>query len=236
MDLKSAKRAVTGHWQRLRPSHGNLRCWSIVIGVLFLLNVVFLIRPMRRLLSDLSAMPQGLWTFVGVLLGLSAVAGSTCQGFRNLIQAQNHRGELDRDARSHQAKLSEDAKRADQDREAQVVAAAISAELVALVPGVQRSLSLLKGYKVILDAVGKADKSVKSPIVFPEFMTPIYDANVAKLGLLGASIASDVVTVYAMAKIKPKNTEDQFVAAGLRSFTRGSSLDSRIGPSISRMS
>jgi hypothetical protein len=140
---------------------------------------------------------------------------------RNLIQAQNHRGELDRDARSHQAKLSEDAKRADQDREAQVVAAAISAELVALVPGVQRSLSLLKGYKVILDAVGKADKSVKSPIVFSEFMTPIYDANVAKLGLLGASIASDVVTVYAMAKIKPKNTEDQFVAAGVAKLYEG---------------
>src|SRR4051812_34519453 len=98
---------------------------------------------MRRLLSDVSAIPPGAWTFMGAVIGFSAVAWQTRRGFKNLIASQEHRGELDRVARADQARLVEEGKLADQNREAKVIAAAIHAELIGLLAAVHNSTTFL---------------------------------------------------------------------------------------------
>ncbi len=53
----------------------------------------------------------------------------------------------------------------------------------------------------------RAFSKTPTPFSLPTYEVPVFDANIAKLGLLGASLAGDVVQVYAMAKSKGPSTE-----------------------------
>ena len=158
-------------------------------------------------------LPYGWATLIGAVLGLSAIAWQTGRGFRHLIASQGNQAELDRkamevqavfdrDAREHQAKLNLIADLEAQKAERLPLIAALQGELFAC----SRQLGNVRNWLILMEAmaegIGKEGGKVKTPLGIPNSTTPIYDANIAKIGLLGASIACDVVEVYSMFSAK----------------------------------
>lgn len=170
--------------------------------ILLFFNLLFLVRPVHELLSNPSSIPQGLATLIGAVVGLCTIAWQTNRGFKNLIASQEHRAELDRQALKDKSELDQRAKQADRHHEARVVAAALNAELnyiIGLIDAVRENYSS--------EARNFRNLAAKNPastvkVTFTDWKTPIYDENIKRLGLLGWSLAGDVVEVYSLTTIK----------------------------------
>ncbi|PDT76987.1 hypothetical protein [Bradyrhizobium sp. C9] len=143
----------------------------------------------------------GAATLCGAILGLAIIGHQARRGFANLIRSQEHQAKLNREARVHAAELEEAAARAQEENDRSLLRAAIRAELVGLLNEAQNYQGVMDTFSQMSGAMAQSNvPAFKQALHFPTFKTPIYDTNISKIGLLGISIAADVVKVMNRAK------------------------------------
>jgi len=137
-------------------------------------------------------------TLIGAVLGLSVIAWQTRRGFRNLIASQEHRATMERGARADQARIEREVLAEQVEREKRALAASLAGELTSLWYQVRNVQYLPVAQSVLLEAMMEDGTTRKQEFVLPigKFRVPIYEANISKLGLLGASLAGDVARVF----------------------------------------
>jgi hypothetical protein len=142
-----------------------------------------------------------IWTWridpgVAILIGTLGVCILGWVGIATLIRSQEHRAVLDMEARQHQHTLDLDreGKRIDENRA--LLMAALRAEITGLM---HRAEDTIKSSNIMQSWLQEiiAAKAPNSPASFkwPTFKAPVYQANVSNIGLLGASLGADVVSV-----------------------------------------
>jgi hypothetical protein len=138
----------------------------------------------------------GVAILMGAIVGLGIVAWQARVGFTNLVRSQEHRAATETQARQHQHTLEVEREASRTDEERRVLLAALRAEIVGLMDHAQAAMQHSITMHALLDqrAAAKAPNSAKS-IRWPTFNAPVYQANVSKIGLLGASLGADVVRV-----------------------------------------
>jgi hypothetical protein len=190
----------------LRIVLGTLTAVAVALA---LINAFYAVEPLHKIWLRATShdLPTGWAALMGALLGLSAIAWQTHRGFRNLIASQQHqaeldreamheRAELDKDARLHQAALQRQAQAENREDEKKVLAAALHGELLASITRLSNTRQWLELLLVTAGELAKSGGSLQAPLKIPRVPTPVYDANIAKMGLLGASIVADVAEVY----------------------------------------
>jgi hypothetical protein len=150
-------------------------------------------------------------TLVGAIIGLSVVAWQTQRGFRNLIASQEHRAATEQDARADQARIQREIATEQLEREKLALAAALTGELFSLWHQVKNANATPTAQSILLDEMIKDGAQGKRDAILPIFpiRVPIYEANIAKLGLLGSSLAGDVARVFSRATIAPSTSAGQ---------------------------
>ncbi|MCS3929553.1 hypothetical protein M2175_004584 [Bradyrhizobium elkanii] len=154
------------------------------------------------------AAAQGSWkvdpgtaTLFGAVIGLAIIGQQARRGFANLIKSQRNQAELNRDARLHQVEIERAEKTAERERDRELLQASIRAEIAALMPGANGaglgSYNLAVMNKALHDH-GK--QSTAKKIVLTSFEAQVFKANIDKIGLLGVSIAADVIKVLSRAR------------------------------------
>jgi hypothetical protein len=142
----------------------------------------------------------GLATLFGAIIGLAIVAWQTNRGFKNLIRSQENQAALDRDGRVHQQQLDSEKSEREVAQRKQVLVAALWAEMVSLQTQIgDASNSAFINAEVAKGMLGQAEKNTSMNFIVHTYAAPIYKANIRQLGLLGASVAADVVTVASRA-------------------------------------
>jgi hypothetical protein len=143
----------------------------------------------------------GLATLTGAIVGLGVVGWQTNRGFGNLIRSQRNQSELDREARLHQAELLQVTKDKEREYEKYLLLASIRAEIAALMHAVSSAGEGSRKMAVLFKALHENKSQNPSKIIkLTSFDAPIYKANIDKLGLLGVSIAADVIRVMSRAR------------------------------------
>jgi hypothetical protein len=148
----------------------------------------------------------GFATLIGTLIGLSVFGYQARVGFGNLVASQENQANIERKRQEEELK-----------KERYLLASALRAEIMALTWEVTKSVQWATTMAFLLrDARGQWTGGVKIPS--RALKTPVFDANVSKLGLLGASVAGDVIAVLAKARADtsindPKDVLDNKVVA-----------------------
>jgi len=142
-----------------------------------------------------------IWTWridpgVAVLIGTLGLCILGWIGIATLIRSQEHRAVLDMEARQHQHTLDLDreGKRIDENRA--LLMAALRAEITGLMHRAEdtiQSSNIMRSWLQEMIAA-KAPNSLAS-FKWPTFKAPVYQVNVSNIGLLGASLGADVVSV-----------------------------------------
>jgi hypothetical protein len=183
---------------------GDYPFWfrAVLVTTLLLLavNVFFFAGPFSAFLSWANRITPGLATLIASLVGIAVIGWQTRRGFKNLIASQEHRAEKERDARVDQARIDKELRDEDIARERTALIAALIGELMSLWHQANRSRGLLVLQTGLLKMMeeGGVREHTTSIITYP-YNLPIFEANISKLGLLGASIASDVARVVSRA-------------------------------------
>lgn len=172
------------------------------------LGLLLSIRPITMVLvAAASNNPAATATIVSAIIGFSGVALSvsltTKAGFKNLIASQELQSERDREARAHQSDLARASREDDREHQKRVIAAALHGELTWLVSAVQHSTTFMQVNKVMHETAAK-DRDLANTEVeyFPaKYRVPVYETNIPLLGVLGPSIAADVVSVFSRAAV-----------------------------------
>ena len=173
--------------------------------------------------------PSGWATLLGLVLGLSAIAWQTSRGFKYLIASQKNqaeldrkamleRADLDRQAHLHQAQIEVEATENNRKQEAKVLAAALLGELLIRSKQHASSRAGLLLMKFMLERLAAEGSKPTSPTVIARTATPVFDANVSKMGLLPPSLASDVTEVFAMLAVElnwPAQVDPRMLATAL---------------------
>ncbi|MDR6635092.1 hypothetical protein J2X72_003904 [Phyllobacterium sp. 1468] len=179
----------------------NWLCVSVlVLGLLLNIQPVFDL-VVRALGGGLA---PGFATLLSAVIGFTGVIFTTRAGFKNLIASQEAQSARDRDARAHQQEMAVQAKTDEREYEKKVLAAALQGELIALLSRVHDGQAWLR-MQTRFWKIAAADKDLKDvdvPFSFPSYHVPAFEANIQRLGLLGPSIAGDVVSVFGMATNK----------------------------------
>jgi len=188
-------------WRNFRElSFAMQLLYASGFALLFLNIILFTsYQPIASLKID-----SGIATLVGAIVGLCVVAWQTSRGFQNLIKSQENQAQLARDARLHQVELDEQKAARAETRAKQVLVAALWAEVAAL----HRQAHEARSSSLMMKAVAESMKrdrilNTSSTIGFSAFDAPIFRSNIQNLGLLGASLASDVVSVTSRANGQP---------------------------------
>jgi hypothetical protein len=161
----------------------------------------------------------GLATLCGAIIGLSIVAYQARVGFKNLIASQENQARLEREAREHQLVLDAAAQKAADDTERKILISALRAELGALEVRAQAYVTWAGVMKIMFEHAEKErfPNSVDK-LSHPALTAPVYEANISRIGLLGASLAGDVISVLTKAAagtdVKLDNPIDNKIVAG----------------------
>lgn len=181
--------------RRLRRLPIDLRIALMATCALFALNVVW-------------AYSQGSWkidpgtaTLCGAIIGLAIIGQQTRKGFGNLIRSQNLQAELDREARLHKADIERAAEEAKRKNDRDVLLSAMWAESVTVWKQVVSAENNARIFGIMHEGFHKERMPVieSTKIVFPKITAPVFIANISSLGLLGSSLAADVVAVLSRA-------------------------------------
>lgn len=170
-------------------------------AILFAAGLVLMVAPVAEILRLLSSADIGAgWgTLLGAGIGAAAIAYQARQGLKQIADSQRRQSQLDREARIEQHELEKMRAEALAKDDARTLAAALRGELVAyrhhLEDARKRVLLTSLAYKAIARN-GAGDHPVGRVFV-ARFRPAIYDANVHRIGILGASLAGDVARVYA---------------------------------------
>lgn len=156
--------------------------------------------------------PQPVATIIGTIAGFGVVAWQARIALRAIIAGQNHRAKIEEKGRRDQDRIERQRQVDDRAYEKAVLAAALFGELSAMLHGVMNTAKFMKAQKGILEAAARdrdlaSLQTVPTPRL-PVFRVPVFEANIAKLGTLGASIAGDVAAVYAKAIIADQPQSD----------------------------
>jgi hypothetical protein len=168
---------------------------NLFLALLLLGHVLLFVEGPGKALELLAKLPAPIATMITGIVGLGTIAWQTRIGFRNLIDSQEHRAKLDREARRDQASINRDEKQREVDRDKQLVASALHAELIGLLPRVQQMQQWLSIQRAVMKQMG----SHKTTFRLPRYNVPVYDHNLSKIGLLGPSVGGDVIQVYSNA-------------------------------------
>jgi hypothetical protein len=173
-----------------------LTLFSASMGILLMFSYGFKLDP-------------GIATLTGSIIGLGIIAYQARLGFANLTRSQANQAQLDREARVHKAELDEQAAAAKERNDRALLLAAIRAELIGLLTEAHNSTNVMEVFSAMADGMAKSRMpAVKQNFYFPSSNTPIYDANISQIGLLGVSLAGDVIKVMNRAKRKATSTVD----------------------------
>jgi hypothetical protein len=190
----------------------QLRALPLVLKValvgslgLFVFDVLFFA---ELILSGSAKIDPGLATLVGAIIGLSVVAWQTRQGFQNLIRSQQNQAALDREARLHRFDLDERTRNDERVMEVATLLASLRAEMIHLYRLAHEteavSTHLKKAY---LEHAKAGAAPIKAKIPRDSFDAPIFRLHLSKIGLLGPSLAADVVIVLSVADGKSQDFE-----------------------------
>ncbi|MCK1734758.1 hypothetical protein IVA79_12500 [Bradyrhizobium sp. 138] len=163
-------------------------------------GVTFLIANIISLLSigGLKIDP-GTATLFGAIIGLCVVAWQTNRGFQNLIRSQENQSRLERQARLHRYELDRAGTQADEDREKRLLLSGLRAEMVSLHKTAFATAQTHHQFALIYKAMHEHNApSTMKEWTINGYKTPFYKENISKLGLLGVSLAADVIRVYSM--------------------------------------
>jgi len=153
----------------------------------------------------------GVATLMGAIVGLGIVAWQARAGFTNLIRSQEHRAAIEAEARQdqHMLDIEREARRTDEERT--ILMAALRAEMVGLMhraEDVRQSSKIMHLGLQKMIAENAPDTAKSFP--YPTFNAPVYQANISKIGLLGASVGADVVRVMTRTGMTvPTTVQDQ---------------------------
>jgi hypothetical protein len=158
------------------------------------------IRPVFQLLENAlqnGISPSGA-TLIAAILGFSAVAWQTRQGFKNIVKSQDNQARLDRESREDQSRIAHQHKLDDWNHEKRALAASLCGELSAAATRLFNTRPILSIQKLVYQQIGDAVSS--QPVRVASYLSSseprIFAANAARIGVLGPSIASDVVEMY----------------------------------------
>jgi hypothetical protein len=171
-----------------------LRALFAVFLILFFFNTLYALAFFTAIWH--LRLDPGIAILMGAIVGLGIVAWQARVGFTNLLRSQEHRAAIETEARQHQHILEVEREARSTDEERRVLLAALRAEIAGLMDQAQAAMHHSITMHALLDqrAAAKAPNSAK-PIRSPTFNAPVYQANVSKIGLLGASLGADVVRV-----------------------------------------
>jgi hypothetical protein len=181
--------------------------------VTLLVTVPVLTGPALAVGSHVAEIPQSWATLIAAILGFGAVTLSTRLGFRNLIRSQINQATLDRqaaadrasadrDARVHQADLARRARIETRAEERRELAAALSGEIVSIHRQFANRLIWLDVQRRIYGEFVRTRAVPIAGFEIPPIVTPVYNANIPKIGLLGPSLSSDVAEVFGLAGVE----------------------------------
>lgn len=151
--------------------------------------------------------PPGWATLLGAVIGLSAIAWQTRAGFGNLIKSQEHSAVLDRDARNerarldregreHQYQLDTNAREAAKESEKKELAAALHGELISINRQYNNVMQVLLIQEKLFRQMALTGTAISQDFKLLKISTPVYEANIHRIGLLGPSVAADVAEIY----------------------------------------
>ncbi len=164
--------------------------------LLLLFNLLWAVNSYTAVKVD-----PGIATLCGAIIGLCIVAWQTSKGFSNLITSQENQAKLEREARVHQYELDEQKLERQTEREKRALVSALWAEVYSLNAQVGDAKLNAWMMRQFYDGLAKkGHRSITKEMQFPTFEAPIFRASIDKLGLLGPSIAADVVLVVSKAK------------------------------------
>ncbi len=132
------------------------------------------------------------------ILALGALSFHIMRGFRRVVDIQNQSIELAARERSLR------------DREKQIIAAMLNAEIRSNISKTEAYLTIYEEILQDFKVMGKAPKYKKSGDIIqkqPALDRSVFDGNTSKLDLLGSSVASDVIHYYARIKTNPDYIE-----------------------------
>jgi hypothetical protein len=137
--------------------------------------------------------PTAAATMLAGSLGFAGVMLTTYLGFKNLIASNEHKAEKDEIARQRTI-----------DHDKRVLAASLHAELSSLASQIKSARMGYEGMSSYCRTQLKESSNIEIQLPFSptNFENPIYESQLNKLGLLGASIASDVVRTYSFVSYK----------------------------------
>jgi hypothetical protein len=149
--------------------------------------------------------PEGWAILIGLGLGFCAIAWQMNRGFRSLIKNQQYQAE-----RQASLKTSQQQRRAEPDArvaDGQTIAAALVGELTAY----HRMRSPQANHIEVTQPASKKIEdgaSGREPFISPAINTPVYQLTTPRIGLLGASLVADVVTVYTLLQMEKAELRD----------------------------
>jgi hypothetical protein len=153
----------------------------------------------------------GVATLIGAIVGLGIVAWQARLGFTNLIRSQENQAAIETEARLHQHQLDIDRERQRANEDRRILMSTLRAEIVGLMQQAQNTMN----HANVMRAMLKVMADEKAPdfttsFTWPTFQAPVYQANLSKMGLLGASLGADVIKVMAMTgRTLPPSTSDK---------------------------
>jgi hypothetical protein len=151
----------------------------------------------------------GTATLCGAIIGFAIIGQQARRGFTNLMKSQRNQAELDREAREHTAKLDREFELDKRNNAREVLLAAMWAEACVLWNAVSEAEVNATTFAMVHENFKKERvPNTSRGMVLPGFDAPVFKANISQLGLLGPSLAADVVTVMARAEGKDRPAID----------------------------
>jgi len=146
---------------------------------------------MVGILKDFQPLVASFFAVIAALIGFGGVIYAHRQMWRNSEIERTHRQQM-RDADAE----------AEEQRTLASLTSALSAELSAMWNQLNGIRPLVDAQRVVYEEMSKqgVDRAPYPGKMVPEFQTPIFDAHVAKIGILPASLSFSVAKVYSSLK------------------------------------
>jgi hypothetical protein len=160
--------------------------------------------------SSSSKIDPGIATLCGAVIGLSVIAWQAGVGFQNLIKSQENQARIEREGRLHRAELEQEAEARVIERRRTDLLAALRAEIVALFGALSMAAYHVRNLIMIEKALQRTGKPSQTKLIrLNSFEAPVFTANISNLGLLGANLGADVISVCSLANGKEVKFEHE---------------------------
>lgn len=164
-------------------------------------------------------------------IGIAIIKRQAALGFDSLIRSQENQSTLDRRARTEQAELDRQAIEHQADVARRALASSVDAERMALaaalageLTGLQETVNNGRMMRLLQAAIYEHSPETKLQAGI-QFMasqaTPIYDQQIMHIGILGPSLAGDVVKVWRFPKAETPKTDFQVTAEMAATLLKG---------------